>query len=506
MSGSGGTGDIGSAMPLSLSQKHSTIETPTGKLDSLSVRYVSTKNKISRKTRLLDAFKKIVEFSSITVVPSSQSYLTQHDQKAAPANTSHTEKNPEVKSEDSHEEMKTLVGKEATDLQITFLRNSKAWKRLEKASGSSKKNKVNKKGFSQLLDILKQKDISRKNDLNLMVLFAADKYEKGSLSQDQMVRYLDVLVEKYTTAKATEQEKVICCSLVPTGSERTGRGSNKPLRASESVQLAELIVTTDDRWQALYKKGNDIVQSYMMDFPLTGYGWQMDFKNISRTVDRKLRDLLSDRLKDQMVQESGNQRLTMTAEFQRQISEGIHRSLDEFADSLLMSARSRADSKGQSVRDSGKDIKNKIIIRRNQLVTVLQRQFGEKVFLEAMQIPVGKMVKRKVNFFVKTYESQSKKVTLPEAMTQPEQIPVAESKNDIGLELLKLRAGEGELTKDRQVEKWLESLPPFLPKGKPQQTVKTELAMACQPRDVKRQGNVQNLIKKFEALIEHHKK
>ncbi|USE36430.1 hypothetical protein [Endozoicomonas sp. SCSIO W0465] len=458
--------DVSSASPIKLSYRHNVTTPSEGKLKKFLIKVLSIKKRIPLAIGLSkQRTKSVLEFDSIVAITSSQGHLIKHTPNTDVISTPSQSKKSVSKDEEIHNAIlaSRLVDKEAVDLQIKSGRKTRSWKKLEKISNPKNKKVISDKGFSRLISDLKQKNISRNNDLKLMVLFAADNFENKKISPDQMKQYMNILVDKYTTAKAEEQMKASVFALAPTGSERQGFGGDRSLRASESVQVAELLATAGDRLAATDATDDksSVVHNYKRDFPLSLYGWELDFGNISKTVDSKLLGLLSLQLKTRLTQEAGGQDFVDKPEFENQLVEGIHRSIDEFADSLLRSARARVDSPintDKSVLESAEIIKGKLSKRRGQLVSILQEQLGKVFVNQTVEIPVDKIVDHKLALLVKEYESQADENYLVKGITQSEKIPSDEIVDGIGLKSIEINIKDSELPEDENVKEWAELL------------------------------------------------
>ncbi len=316
--------------------------------------------------------------------------------------------------EETHKEVvaSRLVDKDSTDLQISSWQQKPAWKELEQIANPKNKPKISAQGFHRLITALKKKDVNLNSNLKLMVLFAAHSFEHEKISADQMQEYMDILVDKYTTARAEEQYRASVRTLKKTGSEKKGYGDDKPLKASKSVQVAELVVTAKDRLNATDAEDDDsgVVHNYKRDLPLNLYDWELNFEDISKAVDTKLLARLPKQLKRSLNQETKGPAFANIPKRRNQLVEGIHRSLVDFADSLLRSASSRVSSpvkKDKSVLESAEIMKTKLAKRREQLVLVLQKKLEHEGSNRVMQISIDEMVDRKVARWVKEHEHQS---------------------------------------------------------------------------------------------------
>lgn len=521
---SGGT----AAAALTPHQDSSSLGTQKGKLNGRSVESVNVEKEIPAKTKRHDkAFKKLSAFKSITLFSSSKKHLPK------PRAEIMTQPSPEpslgkpgISSEDHKAVLNArLVDKQATDLQIRTAQSKKPWKVLEKIAGSSGKKQISTKGFKRLMAELGRRDISRNQDMKLMVLFAAHKFETKQLTPAQMAQYMEVLQEKYVNARVEEQARASSLTLEPTGKERTGFGGEAPLKASEAVQYAELMVTTTDRLNATdaTDKDSGVVHNYKRDFPVSGYGWDIDFEALSRSVDQKLLDTFPAKLQESLIREGGSSEASVksTPELKQQLLEGVQRSLDEYADSLLNVAESRVSSpikKDITVRDSESLMKEKLAKRRDQLVTVLEQQLGGEALPKARALPTAEMVTKKVDLWV-----QTKEIDKAEAKTQDDQkvvtelpeetLPRSSMLDDITKELAaKARDRVQARREDKDPEifsaaaELLKTPPPIAPKpirpsAPPPSSQQVDLKeTAAGEVDHAHQASVKETIRKFEAM------
>ncbi len=392
----------------SLPTNKNNIDAPVGKHKGLPIKKTKIHKKIPKSSVIERFLKKLSEYRLGKTILKNKKIISD---KKKNTNSAKTKANKFTHKKNNEKLIigRPLTGKEATDAAIDKARNNKEWQELERITHSNAAKLISDNGFQQLKNQLHKQDLSQDANLKLLVLFAADKFEKGELSSEQMQQYVDVLIDKYTSREADKQFNASVKSLSPDGAERIGF-SSQPLRASQSVQIAELIVTAQERQEKA--DANDVnsgvVHNYKRDLPIELYGWKMDYEALSRTIDEKLIVQLQNSLDAAIIRESnGRDAVQVTSDFVFKLNEGINCSSDEYADSLLQSAGIRVSSavkKQESVKESEEEIKAKLSERKARIVSAfpdsVQSPLSEIVDL----FSTNEMVSKKVRQWVKERE------------------------------------------------------------------------------------------------------
>ena len=180
-----------------------------GKHGHRKVEETSVEKKVLVKPRTSPR-KRLSEFKSIKpVTPESKLVASpKTETKTELSSTPQTEvtSSPEtLRGDDRYQSRETI---------IRVAKKSKAWQQLEKQI-TKKGELVSKKRLVKLLQNVPKMDFSNKRTVNLMALFAIEKFDSGKFTESQMKDFMGAVVSAYVQAKADEQVNQALLMLPP---------------------------------------------------------------------------------------------------------------------------------------------------------------------------------------------------------------------------------------------------------------------------------------------------
>ncbi len=162
--------------------------------------------------------------------------------------------------------------KDSIDITIDRLSKKSEWKLMNKIL-IKRGGKTSNKGFKKIIESMRNMSFENKHDIQRMALFAANKYEKKQLNEEQMAEYMDVFMQRFDHAK-TQLQLNSAYTVIH-------QSNTDPLAIS-----LELIATIQERIENTFAEYSNQIKR---EVPVELFGWkEINYKTHADQIDSAL--------------------------------------------------------------------------------------------------------------------------------------------------------------------------------------------------------------------------
>lgn len=381
-------------------QKNQQVE---GRHRHRKVKEVRTEKKIPTRPQV-PSKKHLFEFKSIKPVTPEQKQILPQRTEAKPGQP------PLAPSQDGLETLRGNDRYQSREGIIRAAKKSKGWQKLDKQITKTG-GLVSKKQFGKLLQKMPGMDFSDKKTVNLMALFAIEKFDSGKFTEDQMREYMGTVANCYVQAKADEQVNQ-ALKVLPPAARNSGVG--------RTAILAEIAATTAEK-----SKGEDAFKAAFSglktDLQTDLYDRDSSFlKELVSKLDgcvtkinEKVAEGMQREMKHLLAEETGSNEGKMSSKQVEKIVDDVDLMVMQFVESQMRGEKQTIDNKAASGEDLSPItdvVLQKATIRRDGVVAELVKAAGPnlKSAFQQHSIPEHRQPEKVMDSWLKNNETLNK--------------------------------------------------------------------------------------------------
>ena len=373
--------------------------------------------------------KRLSEFNSIKPVTpepkqvASQKTDTQAESIPAPKppiTTSPEEGVETLRGDDRYQSRESI---------IRVAKKSKAWKQLE--SQITKKGKlVSKKRLAKLLLNMPKMDFSNKRTVNLMALFAIEKFDSGKFTEAQVRDFMETVVNSYVQAKADEQVSQALFMLPPApkkGSKAQGLGRTAIL-AEIAAMTAEKSKGTDAH-EAAFRALKTELQIDLYDRNSTFLAeLTKGFSNRVTEINEKIAEGMEREMGRLLIEETGSKKRKMSPKQKQKMVDDVDLMVKQFVESQMREKKQKIDGKtasGEELAPITDVVLQKAATRKAGMIAVLTQTAGPdlQAAFEQHEVPESRQPGKVVDTWLKDNEAAKRRA-------EAQEVAAAQAKKD----------------------------------------------------------------------------
>ena len=332
----------------------------------------------------------------------------------------------------------TLRGEDRYQSRETIIRvakKSKAWQQLEKQI-TKKGQLVSKKRLAKLLLNMPKMDFSNKRTVNLMALFAIEKFDSGKFTESQMKDFMGAVVGAYVQAKADEQVNQALLMLPP-----APKKGSKAQGLSRTAILAEIAAMTsekskgDDAHEAAFRALKTDLQIDLYDRSSSFLAELTEgFSGRVTEINEKIAEGMQREMGRLLVEETGGKKRKMSPEQKQKMVNDVDVMVKQFVESQMREKKQKIDSKkasGDDLAPITDVVLQKAATRRAGMITVLAQTAGAdlQAVFEQHAVPDSRQPEKVVDTWLKDNEAAKK-------LAEAQEAAAAQAKKDVPVHVL----------------------------------------------------------------------
>ena len=315
------------------------------------------------------------------------------------------------------EGVETLRGDDRYQSREDILRvakKSRAWQQLEKQI-TKKGGLTSKKRFGKLLATMPKMDFSNKRTVNLMALFAIEKFDCGKFTEAQMRDYMGTLVSCYVQAKADEQvnQALLMLPFPPKkGSKAQGLGRTAIL-AEIAAMTAEKSKGADAH-EAGFRALKTDLQTDLYDRDSTFLAeLTSEFGGRVTEINEKIAEGMQREIGRLLVEETGSKKRRMSPKKMQKMVNDVDLMVKQFVESQVREKKQKIDSKtasGEDLSPITDVVLQKAATRRAGMIAVLVKTAGSdlQTAFDQHKVPESRQPGKVMDTWLKDNEAAKK--------------------------------------------------------------------------------------------------
>lgn len=297
---------------------------------------------------------------------------------------------------------------------LRVAKKSKAWQQLEKQI-TKKGELVSKKRLAKLLLKMPKMDFTNKRTVNLMALFAIEKFDSGKFTETQMRDFMGTVVTAYVKAKADEQVNQALLMLPP-----APKKGSKAQGLSRTVILAEIAAMTAEK-----SKGADAheaaFRALKTDLQIDLYDRESPFlaeltKGFSSRVteiNEKVAQGMQREMGRLLAEETGGRKRKLSSKQKQKMVDDVDLTVKQFVESQMREKKQKIDNKaasGEELAPITDVVLQKAAIRRAGMMAVLTHTADPdlKTVFDQHKVPESRLPEKVMNTWLKDNEVSKK--------------------------------------------------------------------------------------------------